>query len=131
MSSAKKKKKPLVYVDGFILPLPRKNLRAYVRLANLCADIWLEHGALEYFECTADDVKKGKVTSFPQSVKLKKDEVVVFSWITYKSRAHRDRVLTKVMTDPRMEEIAQSEDIAKMFDAMRMFWGGFKTVVRR
>jgi uncharacterized protein YbaA (DUF1428 family) len=79
----------------------------------------------------ADDVKKGKFTSFPRSVKLKKSEVVIFSWITYKSRAHRDRVLKTLMADPRMEEIANSEDVAKMFDGMRMIWGGFKTVVRR
>ena len=125
------KKKPNVYVDGFILPLPRKNLRAYIRLASKCADLWLEHGAIEYFECVADDVKKGKFTSFPRSVKLKKSEVVIFSWITYKSRAHRDRVPKTLMADPRMEEIANSEDVAKMFDGMRMIWGGFKTVVRR
>jgi uncharacterized protein YbaA (DUF1428 family) len=124
-------KPPPVYVDGFILPLPRKNLRAYIRLAKACADLWLQHGALEYFECVADDVKTGKVTSFPRSVKLKKAEVVIFSWITYKSRAHRDRVLKKVMADPRMEDIANSEKVADMFDGMRMIWGGFKTVVRR
>lgn len=114
------------YVDGFVLPIPRKNLSAYKKMAKLGAKLWIEHGAIDYFECMADDVKPGKITSFPQSVKLKKGEVVFFSWITYKSRAHRDAVNKKVFNDPRM-----AMDINKMpFDGMRMFWGGFKPVVK-
>jgi uncharacterized protein YbaA (DUF1428 family) len=116
------------YVDGFVLPVPRNKLASYKKLAKLAGKIWLEHGAIDYVECVADDVNKGKVTSFPQSVKLKKGEVVIFSWATYKSRADRDRVMKKVMSDPRMAEFA---DIDKLpFDGMRMFWGGFKPIVK-
>jgi len=97
-------------------------------MAKLAGKVWRDHGAIDYVECRGDDVKKGKVTSFPQSVKLKKGEVVFFSWITYKSRAHRNRVMKKVMSDPRL---AQMMDPKKMpFDGMRMFWGGFKPVVK-
>lgn len=110
------------YVDGFVLPVPVKNLAAYRRMARLGGKIWREHGALSYVECVADDVKPGKHTSFPQSVKLKKGETVVFSYIVYKSRKDRDRVLAKVMSDPRLKM-----DPKKMsFDGKRMFWGGFK-----
>ena len=115
------------YVDGFVLPIPRKNKEAYRRMASLAGKVWREHGALEYIECIADDVKKGKWTSFPQSVKLKPGEVVWFSWIVYKSRAHRDKVNAKVMKDPRL---AKMMDPKKMpFDGKRMIYGGFKTVV--
>ncbi len=115
------------YVDGFVLPVPRKNLAAYRRMAGLAGKVWREHGALEYIECVADDVKPGKVTSFPQSVKLKRGEVVVFSWIVYKSRAHRDSVNKKVMKDPR---IAPMMDVKALpFDGKRMFWGGFKVML--
>ncbi|KRA72787.1 RNA signal recognition particle [Lysobacter sp. Root667] len=115
------------YVDGFVLAVPRKNLTAYKRLARKSGKVWREHGALAYVECVADDVKPGKVTSFPQAVKLKADEVVVFSWIVYKSRAQRDRILEKVMKDPRL---ADSMDPKKLpFDGMRMFWGGFKPIL--
>lgn len=113
------------YVDGFILPIPRKNLAAYKKMAKTAGKVWLDHGAIDYVECIADDVKKGKITSFPQSVKLKKGEVVFFSWVTYKSRAHRDSVMKKVMEDPRL---AVYENMP--FDGMRMFWGGFKPVVK-
>ena len=85
------------YVDGFVVPVPKKNLAAYRKIARKAGKVWKEHGALEYIECVADDVKTGKLTSFPQSVKLKPDEIVVFSWIAYKSRAHRDRVNANVM----------------------------------
>mgnify|MGYP001605626218 CR=1 FL=1 len=119
-------KKTSKYVDGFVLPVPRKNLKAYLKMAKLGAKVWLDHGALEYVECMGDDVKKGKVTSFPQSVKLKAGEVVFFSWITYKSRAHRDRVMAKVMQDPRMSSFENMP-----FDGMRMFWGGFKPLVSK
>jgi uncharacterized protein YbaA (DUF1428 family) len=114
------------YVDGFVLPLPKKNLAAYRRLARKCGKIWVEHGALHYTECVADDVKPGKLTSFPQSVKLKASETVVFSWVVYKSRKHRDSVNAKVMKDPR---IASMKPKDMPFDGMRMFWGGFKSLV--
>jgi uncharacterized protein YbaA (DUF1428 family) len=115
------------YVDGFVLPVPKKNLKAYRSMANLAGKVWREHGALEYIECVADDVKKGKITSFPQSVKLKAGETVIFSWIVYKSRAHRDRVNAKVMKDPRLANMMDQD--ALPFDGMRMFWGGFETFV--
>lgn len=114
------------YVDGFVIPVPTKNLAAYRKMARLGAKVWLDHGALEYRECVADDVKPGKTTSFPQSVKLKKDETVIFAWIVFKSRAHRDRVNAKVMKDPR---IAGFDPTASPFDMKRMIYGGFKTFV--
>jgi len=115
------------YVDGFVLPVPTKNLAAYRRVAQKAGNIWKDHGALEYIECVGDDVTMGKVTSFPQSVKLKPDETVVFSWIVYKSRAHRDRVNAKVMKDPRMAPMMDPKSMP--FDGKRMFWGGFKVFV--
>lgn len=121
-------KKAVGYVDGFVLPVPKKNLKAYKKMATVAGKVWMDHGAIDYFECIADDVKKGKVTSFPQSVKLKAGEVVFFSWITYKSKKHRDQVFKKVMKDPRLEAF-MNED-AMPFDGMRMFWGGFKPVVK-
>jgi len=114
----------MAYVDGFVVPVPKKNLAAYRRLARKAGKIWREHGALEYTECVADDVKPGKLTSFPQSVKLKTGETVVFAWIVYKSRAHRDRVNAKVMKDPRLAKMMNPK--ALPFDGKRMFWGGFK-----
>ena len=90
------------YVDGFVVPVPKRNLAAYRRLARTAGRIWRQHGALAYRECVADDVKPGKWSSFPQAVKLKPNEVVWFSWIVYKSRRHRDQVNTKVMKDPRL-----------------------------
>ena len=92
----------MVYVDGFVVPLPRKNLKAYRRMAQKAGKVWRDHGALAFRECVADDVKMGKWTSFPRSVKLKRGETVVWSYIVYKSRAHRDRVNAKVMKDPRL-----------------------------
>jgi uncharacterized protein YbaA (DUF1428 family) len=115
------------YVDGFVLPVPKKNLNAYRRIAQLAGRVWREHGALEYVESVADDVKPGKRTSFPQSVKLKPGETVFFSWIVYKSRAHRDRVNAKAMKDPRLAKMMNPK--AMPFDGKRMFWGGFKAVV--
>jgi uncharacterized protein YbaA (DUF1428 family) len=113
------------YVDGFIVPVPKRSLAAYKKLATRAGKIWREHGAVEYWECVADDVKPGKWTSFPQSVKLKKNEVVVFSWILYKSRKDRDRVLKKVMADKRLKM-----DMKDMpFDGKRMIYGGFKSLV--
>jgi uncharacterized protein YbaA (DUF1428 family) len=115
------------YVDGFVVPVPTENLNAYRRMARKAGKIWREHGALEYIECVADDVKPGKTTSFPQSVKLKTNETVVFSWIVYTSRKHRDAVNAKVMSDPRLADMMDPK--AMPFDGKRMFWGGFKTLV--
>ena len=115
------------YVDGFVLPVPKKNLGAYRRLARKAGKIWMEYGALEYVECVADDVKRGKFTSFPQSVKLKPGEVVWFSWIIYKSRKHRDQVNAKVMKDPRLA--ATMDPKAMPFDIKRMIYGGFRSMV--
>lgn len=117
-----------MYVDSFILPVPKKKLKDYIRLAKLAGKVWREHGALQYVECVADDVPKGKVTSFGKSVKLKSGETVVYAWATYKSRAHRDRVMKKVMSDPRLMDTMNPETVP--FDAMRMFWGGFKPIVK-
>jgi uncharacterized protein YbaA (DUF1428 family) len=116
------------YVDGFILAVPKKNLAAYKRIATKAGKVWMEHGALAYRECVAEDVKKGKLTSFPQSVKLKTDEVVVFSWITYKSRAHRDAVNAKVMADKRLASMMDPKN--HPFDGKRMIFGGFDTLVQ-
>jgi len=113
------------YVDGFVLAVPKKNLAAYKKMAKIACKVWLEHGALSYVECVADDVKPGKVTSFPQAVKLKPGEVVVFAWATYASRAARDKVVKKVMADPR----TQMDMKAMPFDGKRMFWGGFKPII--
>jgi uncharacterized protein YbaA (DUF1428 family) len=114
----------MAYVDGFILPVPVKNLRAYRRMAQLAGKVWREHGALEYREFVADDVKVGKWTSFPRSVKLKRGETVVFSWIVYRSRDHRDRVNAKVMKDKRLAKMMDPK--AMPFDGKRMIYGGFK-----
>ena len=116
------------YVDGFVLPVPKKNLPAYRRMANKAGKIWIEHGAIEYHECIADDVKPGKLTSFPQAVKLKPGEVVMFSWIVYRSRASRDRVNAKVMNDPRLAKM-MTDPKSMPFDGKRMFWGGFKSMI--
>jgi uncharacterized protein YbaA (DUF1428 family) len=115
------------YVDGYVVPVPKQKLQAYRRIAQKAGRIWREYGALEFTECVADDVKPGKHTSFPQSVKLKSGETVVFSWIVYKSRAQRDRVNAKVMKDPRMADMMDPK--AMPFDAKRMFFGGFKVLV--
>ena len=115
------------YVDGFVVPVPKRKLQAYRRMSQKAGKVWREHGALEFRECVADDVKVGKWTSFTRSVKLKPNETVVFSWITYKSRAHRDRVNAKVMKDKRL---AGMMDIKALpFDAKRMIYGGFKVLV--
>jgi uncharacterized protein YbaA (DUF1428 family) len=116
------------YVDGFVVPVPRKNLKAYKRMATKASKVWRDHGALEVVECLADDVKKGKWTSFPRSVKLKPGEVVVFSYIVYKSRKDRDRVMGKVMKDPRLADMMNPKEMP--FDGKRMIWGGFKPFVK-
>ena len=115
------------YIDGFVVPVPKKKLEAYARVARTAGKVWREHGALAYLEAVADDVKPGKHTSFPQSVKLKSGETVVFSWIVFKSRAQRDRVNAKVMKDPRLADLMDPK--AMPFDGKRMFWGGFKVLV--
>lgn len=115
------------YVDGFVLPVPKKNLAAYRRIARKAGRIWIEHGALQVVESAADDVKRGKLTSFPQSVKLLRGEVVVFSWIVFRSRRHRDQVNAKVMKDTRLESMMDPD--AMPFDMKRMIYGGFSMIV--
>ncbi len=114
------------YVDGFVVPVPKRKLAAYRAMARKAGKMWMKYGALAYVESAADDVKKGKTTSFPQSVKAKPGEVVVFSWILYKSRTHRDQVNKKVMSDPWMKNF---DPKTLPFDGKRMFMGGFKTIV--
>jgi uncharacterized protein YbaA (DUF1428 family) len=118
----------MAYVDAVVVPVPKKKLAAYRALARRSGKVWREHGALEYLECVADDVKPGKRTSFPQSVKLKAGETVVFAYIVYKSRAQRDRVMAKVMKDKRLADMMDPKNMP--FDGKRMFWGGFKPLVR-
>lgn len=116
------------YVDGYVLPLPKKNVEAYRKIAQDAAAVFLDHGALEVVECVGDDVKPGKETSFPQSVKLQDDETVVFSWIIWPSKEARDQGNEKAMKDPRFANM----DIKSMpFDGMRMFWGGFDMIVEK
>ena len=119
----------MAYVDGFVLPLPKANIERYREMANLCATVWREHGALEYRECIADDVKPGKLTSFPQSVNLQEDETVVLAWIVYESREKRDEVNEKVMKDPRLAPMMSPEGLP--FDGKRMFFGGFEMLIDR
>jgi uncharacterized protein YbaA (DUF1428 family) len=115
------------YVDGYVVPVPRSKLDAYRQMSETAGKIWLEHGALQYWECSGDDVKPGKVTSFPQAVQLKDDEIVIFAWILYKSREDRDRINAKVMEDSRLKDMMDPKKLP--FDGIRMFWGGFKTIV--
>jgi uncharacterized protein YbaA (DUF1428 family) len=115
------------YVDGFVVPVPKKSVEAYRRMARKAGKVWRDHGALEFKECIADDVKMGKLTSFPRSVKRKPNETVFFSYIVYKSRAHRDRVMAKVMKDKRLAHMMDTK--AMPFDAKRMIYGGFKVLV--
>jgi uncharacterized protein YbaA (DUF1428 family) len=116
------------YVEGFVVPVPKRKLAAYRRMATAAGKVWREHGALQYVECVEDDVRPGKFTSFPQAVQLRKTEVVVFSYITYRSRAARDRIMKKVMSDPRLAHLMDPKKLP--FDGMRMFWGGFKPIVQ-
>ena len=115
------------YVDGYVLPVPAARVTEYRKLARKAGKIWMEYGALQYVECVADDVKPGKLTSFPQAVKLKEGEIVLFSWIVYRNRRDRDRINKKVMSDPRLADMADPKNLP--FDAKRMFWGGFKPIV--
>jgi uncharacterized protein YbaA (DUF1428 family) len=116
-----------MYIDGFVLPVPKKKLAAYRSMARKAGKIWREHGALEFRECVADDVKRGKLTSFPQAVKLKPGETVFFSYIVFRNKAERNRINAKVMKDKRLGSMMDPK--AMPFDARRMFWGGFKTLV--
>lgn len=115
------------YVDGFVVPVPKASLADYTKLARKAGKVFREYGALDYREWVADDVAPGKVTSFPRSVKLKPDEVVVFSYIVYKSRKQRDRVMAQAMQDPRLNGM---DPKTMPFDAKRMFYGGFKALVK-
>jgi uncharacterized protein YbaA (DUF1428 family) len=115
------------YIDGYVIPLPTKNVAAYRRLAAKAGKVWMEYGALQVVESIADDVKPGKHTSFPQSVKLKKGEKVIFSFIVFKSRKDRDRINNAVMNDPRLAKMMDPKN--PPFDGKRMFFGGFKAIV--
>jgi uncharacterized protein YbaA (DUF1428 family) len=115
------------YVDGYVLPVPRKNLAAYRRMATECSKIWRKYGALEFRESVGDDLKTIKVKSFPSVMKPKRGETVVFSWIVYKSRAHRDKVNDKAMKDPRLARMMKTKKMP--FDSKRMVYGGFKVMV--
>lgn len=114
------------YIDSFVLAVPTEKLDDYRKLAELTAQIWKDHGALEYVECVAEDVRPGKITSFPQAVQLQDGETVVFAWAAYRSRKHRDEVMAKVFADERMK---QHSPATMPFDTMRMFWGGFKVLL--
>ncbi|HEX9754145.1 MAG TPA: DUF1428 domain-containing protein [Gemmatimonadales bacterium] len=115
------------YVDGYVLPVPKKNLQAYRRMAQTAGRVWRDHGALEYRECVGDDLKVKMGVAFPRTVKLKPRETVVFAWIVFKSRAHRDRVNARVMKDPRLANMMDPK--AMPFDHTRMVYGGFKILV--
>jgi uncharacterized protein YbaA (DUF1428 family) len=115
------------YVDGYVLPVPKKNVEAYRRMAQMGAKLWREHGALEFRECIGDDLKVKWGVPFPRGIKARRGETVVFSWIVFKSRAHRDRVNAKVMKDPRLASMMDAK--AMPFDAKRMIYGGFKVLV--
>ena len=115
------------YVDGYVLPVPKKNLPAYRRMAQKAGKVWREHGALEFRECVGDNLKTKMAVSFPRTIKLKSGETVVFSWIVFKSRAHRDAVNAKVMKDPRLAKMMDMKSMP--FDSKRMVYGGFKVMV--
>jgi uncharacterized protein YbaA (DUF1428 family) len=117
----------MAYVDGFVIPLPKKNLEAYRRMARVAGKVWREYGALEYRECIGDDLKVKAPTTFPKRLRLGRGETLAFSWIVYKSRAHRDRVNAKVMADPRIAKMMEGKDMP--FDMKRMLYGGFKVIV--
>lgn len=116
----------MAYVDGFVIPVPKKNLAAYKRIALAAGKIWRDHGALEYRECVGDDLSSKYGTPFPKCAKVKSGETVVFSWIVFRSRSHRDAVNAKVMSDPRLTKLASKEPL---FDMKRMVYGGFATLV--
>jgi uncharacterized protein YbaA (DUF1428 family) len=113
------------YADGFVLPVPKNKVAAYRRLAKKASKVWLDHGALEYRECVGDDLEVKMGTPFPRGIRTKPGETVIFAWIVYKSRAHRDRVNAKVMKDPRLK----GDPSSMPFDVKRMLYGGFKVIV--
>ena len=115
------------YVDGYVLPVPKKNLKAYARMAQKAGKIWREHGALQCVEAVGDDLKVKCGALFPRMVRVKAGETVIFSWVVFKSRAHRDRVNAKVMKDPRIKDMCDPKDMP--FDVKRMTYGGFKILV--
>ena len=115
------------YVDGFVIPIPKKNLPAYFKMANAASKVWIEHGALEYRESVGEDLKTEFGLPFTKLAKTKPNETVVFSWIVYKYRAHRDKVNAKVMKDPRLSEMCDPKSMP--FDAKRMSYGGFTVEV--
>jgi uncharacterized protein YbaA (DUF1428 family) len=115
------------YVDGYVLPVPKKNLTAYRSMAEKAGKVWREHGALEFRECAGDDLKTKMAVSFPRTIRLKRGETVVFSWIVFKSHAHRDAVNARVMKDPRLAKMMDPKSMP--FDSKRMVYGGFKVVV--
>jgi len=120
----------MTYVEGFIVPVPKRKLADYKAMARKAGKVWMEHGALEFRECVADDVKWGKRTSFPRSVKMRRPvETVLFSYIVFRSRKHRDTVNAKVMKDPRLKMMMSSSPKDWPFDAKRMIYGGFRTIV--
>jgi uncharacterized protein YbaA (DUF1428 family) len=116
------------YVDGFVIPIPKKELKSYLRMAKMGAKVWKDHGALEYAECVGEDLKAPFGLGFPRMVKLQAGETVVFSWIVYRSRAHRDKVNAAVMKDPRMNDPAMKD--AMPFDPKRLAMGGFQVLVK-
>lgn len=115
------------YVDGFLLPVPTKNLATYRKMARTACKVWREHGAIDYRECVGDDLKVEKMAAFPKVARAKEGETVVFAWITYKSKAHRNKVNAKAMKDPRLVKLMQTAEMP--FDCKRMAYGGFKTIV--
>jgi uncharacterized protein YbaA (DUF1428 family) len=115
------------YVDGYVLPVPKRKVEAYRRMAQSAGKIWRDHGALEFRECVGDDLNVKMGVPFPRRIKVKPGETVAFSWITFKSRAHRDRVNAKVMKDPRMAKMMDPK--AMPFDSKRMLYGGFSVIV--
>jgi uncharacterized protein YbaA (DUF1428 family) len=117
----------MAYVDGFVLAVPKKKLNTYKRMARIASKVWREHGALDYRECVGDDLQTKFGLPFPKLAKLKAGETVVFAWISYKSRAHRDRVNAKVMKDKRITASCDPNNMP--FDVKRMAYGGFKVIV--
>jgi uncharacterized protein YbaA (DUF1428 family) len=115
------------YVDGFVIPIPKKSLRSYRRMARKAGVVWKSHGALEYRECVGEDLKSKFGLPFPRLTRLKPGETVLFSWIVYRSRSHRDKVNAKVMKDPRLAKMMDPK--AMPFDTKRMTYGGFEVLV--
>jgi uncharacterized protein YbaA (DUF1428 family) len=120
----------MAYVDGFLLPVPTKNLAAYRKMSQKAGEVWMEHGALDYKECAGDEMNiegMGAATTFPKTLKLKAGQTVVFSWIVYASKAERNRILKKVMADPRLEKMMDPKN--PPFDHKQMRYGGFEAIV--